>query len=67
MFGLIRKLVNKANYRRFLIHVAFGLGAILASLVVENVAQLHLSKDVEIIVTLSGTALASFFRKQEVQ
>lgn len=59
--------MNKANYRRFLIHVAFGLGAILASLVVENVAQLHLSSEEQAIVVDLGTALGSFFRKQEVQ
>lgn len=55
-----------SRFKRTLLHIVFGVMALGLAAEIANVSSLHLSPEVEAVVTLVGTALASFFRGEEV-
>jgi uncharacterized membrane protein YoaK (UPF0700 family) len=51
------------NTKRFLLHMAFAVGATVATFVVNNVGLLNLTPTEQGIILAVSTSAASYFRK----
>lgn len=51
------------NTKRFLLHLAFAVGATVATFVVSNVGMLPVSPTEQLIIVSIATSAASYFRK----
>lgn len=59
-------MITKSTLKRFALHIAFGALATAATAVVADVASLHLNPAIVPLVTMAGTAAASFFGRESV-